>query len=62
MAFKIGFAAADNPEKKPAEATYTAQQVQATPRKSVVQIYFAGRNTTADKLSYFSLIHILLHL
>lgn len=51
MAFKIGFAAADNPEKKPGEATYTAQQVQATPRKSVVQIYFAGRNMT---LAYYN--------
>lgn len=50
MAFKIGFAA-DNKEKKPAEATYTAQQVQATPRKSVVQVYFAGRNMT---LAYYN--------
>ena len=48
MAFKIGFAAADTPEKKPAEAAYTAQQAQAAPRKSVVQVYFAGRNMTLD--------------
>ena len=51
MAFKIGFAAADHQEKKPVEATYTEQQVPATPRKSVVQVYFAGRNTT---LAYYN--------
>ena len=47
MAFKIGFAA-EHPENKPAEVTYTAQQMQASPRKSVVQVYFAGRNMTLD--------------
>ncbi len=51
MAFKIGFTAADTPERKPAEATYTAQQAQAAPRKSVVQVYFAGRNMT---LAYYN--------
>ena len=51
MAFKIGFAAADHQEKKPVEATYTKQQIPATLRKSVVQVYFAGRNTT---LAYYN--------
>lgn len=51
MAFKIGFAAADTSERKPAEATITAQRVQAAPRKSVVQVYFAGRNMT---LAYYN--------
>ena len=50
MAFKIGFAA-EHPENKPAEVTYTAQQMQAAPRKSVVQVYFAGRNMT---LAYYN--------
>ena len=43
MAFKIGFAA-EHPENKPAGVTYTAQQMQAAPRKSVVQVYFAAIN------------------
>ena len=50
MAFKIGFAA-EHPENKPAGVTYTAQQVQAAPRKSVVQVYFADRNMT---LAYYN--------
>lgn len=50
MAFKIGFAA-EHSEKKPAEATYTVPQQAAAPRKSVVQVYFAGRNMT---LSYYN--------
>ena len=50
MAFKIGFAA-EHPESKHAASTYTVQQVQATPRKSVVQVYFAGRNMT---LAYYN--------
>jgi hypothetical protein len=50
MAFKIGFAA-ELPEDKPAAVTYTEQQVQALPRKSVVQVYFAGRNMT---LAYYN--------
>ena len=50
MAFKIGFAA-EHPESKPAASTYTEQQVQAAPRKSVVQVYFAGRNMT---LAYYN--------
>lgn len=49
MAFKIGFAA-ERSEKKPMAATYTAPQ-QAAPRKSVVQVYFSGRNMT---LSYYN--------
>ncbi len=51
MAFKIGFEAADNSEKQSPEATYTAQQVQTAPRRSVVQVYFAGRNMT---LAYYN--------
>lgn len=50
MAFQIGFAA-EHPENKPAEATYTVPQQAATPRKSVVQVSFAGRNTT---LAYYN--------
>lgn len=50
MAFKIGFAA-EHPENKPAEATYTMPQQAVTPRKSVVQVYFAGRNMT---LAYYN--------
>ena len=50
MAFKIGFAA-EHPENKPVGVTYTAQQVQAAPRKSVVQVYFADRNMT---LAYYN--------
>lgn len=50
MAFKIGFAA-EHPENKPVGVTYTAQQVQAVPRKSVVQVYFADRNMT---LAYYN--------
>lgn len=49
MAFKIGFAA-EHPENKSAEATYTVPQ-QAAPRKSVVQVHFAGRNMT---LAYYN--------
>lgn len=37
--------------RKPAKAAYTAQQPQATPRKSVVQVYFPGRNMT---LAYYN--------
>lgn len=50
MTFKIGFAA-EYSENKPAEVTYTAQQMQTAPRKSVVQVYFAGRNMT---LAYYN--------
>lgn len=50
MTFKIGFSA-ERPEKKPAEAAYTVVQQAAAPRKSVVQVYFAGRNTT---LAYYN--------
>lgn len=50
MAFKIGFAA-ENPENKPAADTNTAHQMPAAPRKSVVQVYFAGRNMT---LAYYN--------
>ena len=50
MAFKIGFAA-EHPENKPAEVTYTMPQQAATPSKSVVQVYFAGRNMT---LAYYN--------
>ncbi len=50
MAFKIGFAAGRS-ENKPVETTYTVPQQTATPRKSVVQVYFAGRNMT---LAYYN--------
>lgn len=50
MAFKIGFAA-ERPENEPVEAAYTVPQHTAVPRKSVVQVYFAGRNMT---LAYYN--------
>lgn len=50
MAFKIGFAA-EPPKKKPSEATCTVPQQSAAARKSVVQVYFAGRNMT---LAYYN--------
>lgn len=50
MAFKIGFAA-ERPENQPAEVPYTAQQMRAAPRRSVVQVSFAGRNMT---LAYYN--------
>lgn len=43
MTFKIGFAA-EEPEKKPAAATYTVPQQAAAPRKSVVQVYLQRRH------------------
>lgn len=49
MAFRIGFAA-EHPEKKSTAAAYAARQ-QETPRKSVVQVYFSGRNLT---LAYYN--------
>lgn len=45
MAFKIGFTAEDT-EKKPAASENTEPQQVSAPRKSVVQVYFAGRNIT----------------
>lgn len=50
MGFKIGFTT-DHPQNKATEVTYTAQQMQAATRKSVVQVYFAGRNMT---LAYYN--------
>lgn len=50
MAFKIRFAA-DTAEKKSAEVTYTAPRQTAAPRKSVVQVYFAGKDT---QLAYYN--------
>ncbi len=50
MAFKIGFAS-ERSENKPGETARTAPQQTATPRKSVAQVYFAGRNTT---LAYYN--------
>ena len=50
MAFKIGFAAED-PENKPGEATCPVLGHTTAPRKSVVQVYFAGRNMT---LAYYN--------
>lgn len=45
MGFKIGFTAEDN-ENKPAASASIAPRHTAAPRKSVVQVYFAGRNIT----------------
>lgn len=50
MTFKIGFTA-EHPEEKPITATYTVPQAPVVPRKSVVQVYFAGRNLT---LAYYN--------
>ncbi len=50
MTFKIGFAA-EHPEQKSAEVTYSALQQTTVPHKSVVQVYFADRNMT---LAYYN--------
>lgn len=50
MAFKIGFAAGSS-DNKPMESTYMIQKQPVAPRKSVVQVYFAGRNMT---LAYYN--------
>ena len=50
MAFKIGFTT-ETTENKPVEATYSVQQDTTAPRKSVVQVYFEGRNMT---LAYYN--------
>jgi len=50
MAFKIGFAA-ESSDNKPSETTYPAWKAPNVPRKSVVQVYFAGKNTT---LAYYN--------
>ena len=50
MAFKIGFSA-ERPESKSVEAAYTVPQQAAEPRKSVVQVQFAGRN---EALAYYN--------
>lgn len=50
MKFKIGFAA-EHPEKKPVEALYPVSGEMTTPRKSVVQVHFPGRNMT---LAYYN--------
>ena len=50
MAFKIGFAA-EHHENKSVAAAYTVPQPAAVPRRSVVQVYFAGRNMT---LAYYN--------
>ncbi len=50
MTFKIGFTA-DQPKRKCAEALHNASQKTAVPRRSVVQVYFAGRNMT---LAYYN--------
>lgn len=51
MTFRIGFAADDSPDQRLAEAALPAQQTQPVPRRSVVQVYFAGRNLT---LAYYN--------
>lgn len=50
MAFKIGFTA-EHPEDRPVESAYTLSKQIVAPRKSVVQVYFAGRNMT---LAYYN--------
>ena len=50
MAFKIGFMA-ENHGSKPETITNKAQEVQVTPRKSVVRVYFSDREMT---LSYYN--------
>lgn len=45
MAFKIGFAAESLDNKTP-ETIHPVWQAHNVPRKSVVQVYFAGKNTT----------------
>ncbi len=50
MAFKIGFTA-DTTENTSAQTVCTAQQVHASPRKSLVQIYFEKRHMT---LAYYN--------
>lgn len=49
MAFKIGFSA-EHPEEQPLK-TEAAVVEEATPRRSLVQVYFAKRDTT---LSYYN--------
>lgn len=50
MAFKIGFTSGHS-ENKSEESALKARQSQAEPRRSVVQIYFAGRNMS---LAYYN--------
>ena len=50
MAFKIGFSA-EQPENKPVEATLIVPEQITIPHRSVVQVYFAGRNMT---LAYYN--------
>ena len=50
MAFKIGFST-EHPENKPVEDINIVSQQAIAPRKSVVQVHFAGRNMT---LAYYN--------
>ena len=50
MAFKIGFSA-EQPENKPVEATLIVPEQITIPHRSLVQVYFAGRNMT---LAYYN--------
>ena len=50
MAYKIGFAA-ESSDRKPLESTCTVPQVKGNPRKSVVQVSFAGHG---NKLAYYN--------
>ncbi len=50
MAFKIGFTAEKN-DNKHEKVAYTVTQEHTAPKKSVVQVYFAGRNMT---LAYYN--------
>ncbi|MBQ5321163.1 MAG: hypothetical protein J6K88_03780 [Oscillospiraceae bacterium] len=52
MAFKIGFTAAEGLDDKiSTKSTITVKQIESAPRRSVVQVYFAGRNMT---LAYYN--------
>ena len=48
---KIGFTVEDKTEQKIIERTYAAINMPMQPRKSVVQVYFSGRNMT---LAYYN--------
>lgn len=50
MEFKIGFTA-EQSDNKPVESSYMVSEHVLVPRRSVVQVYFAGRNMT---LAYYN--------
>ncbi len=50
MAFKIGFTA-EHPARTPVETVSAVSQEAVIPRRSVMQVYFPGRNMT---LAYYN--------